>query len=300
MKTSATSPDSGIQTAVPASGKRQEGRARKRPDIQTKGRDSSGISTEAGTLPGPPRSRPGSPDRHTGPGSAGPAAGPVPPLAGGSPSPARLTRPRRRRREPRTDKGQRTDGRARWRRALPECATRAQARGPRLGTGRAPRVPLARYRGGNRGTPGSAPLAPARPRTSGASFSSPEVSHLFAMDPAQRVTPDRPRELIRACDGACLPRPPPPTAHRGVSCRPGSPESRVPCKAKMHGFRINLDPPRALRTRAPAEGRTAPPQGFGATSPRGPPSAAAGSAGPLGTPAGPAYPGAAVPGPGPG
>lgn len=135
MKTSATSPDSGIQTAVPAHGKRQEGRARKRPDTQTKGRDSPGISTEAGTLPRPPRSRPGSPDRHTGPGSGGPAAGPVPPLSGGSPSPARLTRPRRRRREPRTDKGQRTDGRARWRRALPESATRARARGPRLGTG---------------------------------------------------------------------------------------------------------------------------------------------------------------------
>lgn len=70
-------------------------RARKRPDIQTKECGSSSIRTDAGTLPGPHRSRRGSPDRRTGPGSGGPTAGPVSPLAGGNPSPVRLTRSRR-------------------------------------------------------------------------------------------------------------------------------------------------------------------------------------------------------------
>lgn len=122
-------------------------RAVKRPDIQTKGCGSSGIRTDAGTLPGPPRSRAGSPDR---PALAAevPPRGPFRLLWA-----ATLARCGRRHREPRTDKGQRTDGRARWRRAPPGCATRAWAPGPRLGTGRArlgtasrrPRVPAFHY-----------------------------------------------------------------------------------------------------------------------------------------------------------
>lgn len=117
----------------------RKAQARKRPDTQTKGCGSSSIRTDAGTLPRPPTSRPGSPDRPTGSASGGPAARPVSLLAGGNSSPARLTRSRRRRREPQTDKGQRTDRRARWRRATPGCA--GAGTGATAGTGRARQAP---------------------------------------------------------------------------------------------------------------------------------------------------------------
>ncbi|CAN8187192.1 unnamed protein product [Coccothraustes coccothraustes] len=141
--------------------------------------------------------------------------------------------------------------------------------------------------------------ATARPQSLGAGFSLPEASHLFAMDPAQRVTPNHPRELIRACDGARLPRPPPPAAYRAPSCHPGCPESRVPCKAKTQSAVLTRTH-RARYELTHLPKRTAPPRGLEAASPHGPLSAAAGAAGPLGTPARPAYPGAAAPGPGPG
>lgn len=109
------------------------------------------------------------------------------------------------------------------------------------------------------------------------------------MDPAQRVTPDHPRELIRACDEARPPRPSPPAAYREPSCHPGSPESRVPCKAKTQGV-VLTQSHRAHYELAHLLRRTAPPRGLGAASPHGPLSAAAGAAGLLGTPARPAYP----------
>lgn len=119
------------------------------------------------------------------------------------------------------------------------------------------------------------------------------------MDPAQRVTPDHPRELIRACDEARPPRPSPPAAYREPSCHPGSPESRVPCKAKTQGV-VLTQTHRAHYELAHLLRRTAPPRELGAASPHGPLSAAAGAGGLLGTPARPAYPGAAAPVPGPG
>lgn len=128
-KSSATSPDSGIRPAVTAHRRRQRGPGPQAAGHTDKGmrlpRHQDGRRNPARV----PTSRPGSPDRQTGSGCGGPAAGPVSPLAGGNPSPARLTRCRRGRREPQTDKGQRTDGWARWRRATPACTTRARARG---------------------------------------------------------------------------------------------------------------------------------------------------------------------------